>query len=104
MPVSLNAGQCKSLTALDGRIALVDGNNNASSRFRCETINDITAQKITIDCGDGKQHVTNNASIFDATCEYTNVATPQSYNVKCLVDEVFTPICQENIIVDKGGL
>ncbi|HMS91198.1 MAG TPA: hypothetical protein PKC87_03205, partial [Candidatus Absconditabacterales bacterium] len=104
VPVSLNAGQCKSLTALDGRIALVDANNDASSRFRCETINGITAQKITITCGDGNQHVTNNASFLEATCEYNNVDTPQSYNVRCLVDEVFTPICQENIVVDKGGL
>jgi len=39
VPVSLNAGQCKSLEALEGTIALVDGNNDAESPLRCETIN-----------------------------------------------------------------
>lgn len=104
VPVALNAGQCKSLDALNGTIALVDGNNDAESNFRCETNNGVVAQQITITCGNGTQHTANNVSSLEALCEYTNVSTPQSYNVRCLVDEVFTPICQQNIIVDRGGL
>lgn len=105
VPISINAGQCKSLTALDWHIAIVDWDNNAESRFRCETINGNTAQKISIDCGNSTPlHTAFNASVLEATCEYTNVITPHPYNVRCLVDDVFAPVCQENIIVDEGGL
>ncbi|MEI6672250.1 MAG: hypothetical protein WCL02_02575 [bacterium] len=37
VPVSINAGNCKSLDALDGTIALVNQNGDASSTFRCTT-------------------------------------------------------------------
>ncbi|MEI6774050.1 MAG: hypothetical protein WCL18_04550 [bacterium] len=50
MPVALNAGQCKSLNALGGNIALVNEDGDASKTFRCETTNGTTAQRITIDC------------------------------------------------------
>ena len=50
LPASANAGQCDSLDALDGTIAIVDDNGDASSTFRCETVNGTTAQTVTIDC------------------------------------------------------
>ncbi|MEI6672251.1 MAG: hypothetical protein WCL02_02580 [bacterium] len=60
---------------------------------------------MTIDCGNGTQYTTNNASSFEATCKYTNVQTPHSYDVKCSVDGVTTPpVCQQKLIVDRAGL
>ncbi|MFA6256223.1 MAG: hypothetical protein WC606_03490 [Candidatus Absconditabacterales bacterium] len=102
VPVSVTAGQCGALDALDGTIAIANENSDAESTFRCETANHSTAQTITIDCGNGTQHTTNNASVFEAGCEYTNVDTPQTYPVKCLVDGVSAPTCQENLIVDEA--
>jgi len=103
VPVSVNAGQCWALDALDGTIAIIN-DGRADSTFRCETLNHTTAQTITIDCGNGTQHTTNNASVFEAWCEYANVTTPQTYPVECLVDGVSAPTCQENLIVDRANL
>lgn len=104
MPVSLNAGQCKSLEALDGTVAIVDGDNYAESRFRCETTNGHTAQSLVIDCGNNTQHTASNASVLTALCKYNEPNTPRNYTVKCIVDGVDTPICQSPLIVDESSL
>ena len=105
VPVSINAGNCWSLNALNGTVALVDENGNAESTFTCQTVNGTTAQTMTITCGNGTQHTANNVSILEAWCEYTNVVnTPQTYNVQCVVDGVSAPVCQQNLIVDEWRL
>ncbi|MCX6825123.1 MAG: hypothetical protein NTY80_02755 [candidate division SR1 bacterium] len=102
LPIASNAGQCSALTPLDGSIALVNSSNDADSTFRCETTNGVTAQSIVIDCGNGTQHTANNTSVLEAGCSYVNVNTPQTYNVRCLVDGISAPACQQNLIVDEG--
>ncbi len=104
LPISENGGQCESLDALDGTIAIVDDNGDAESTFRCETVNGATAQNITIDCGNWTQHTENNASVFETTCRYTDVDIPQTYNVKCSVDGISASACQQHIIVDEASL
>lgn len=104
VPISANAGQCRSLEALDGSIALIDEDNNAESTFRCETTNGTTAQNITLECGNGTQHTVSNTSTLEATCEYRHVDVPQTYAVRCLVDGASTSACQQNLIVDDAGL
>ena len=66
VPVSINAGNCESLNALNGTVALVDENGDAESTFRCKTVNGTTAQTMTITCGNGTQHTANNVSVLEA--------------------------------------
>ena len=52
-PISITAGQCKSLEAEDGSVVILeedDGNLVGESRFTCTTNNGITAQTMRIDC------------------------------------------------------
>lgn len=52
-PISITAGQCKSLEAEDGSVVILeedDGNFVGESRFTCTTNNGITAQTMRIDC------------------------------------------------------
>lgn len=102
-----SVGNCRVLDALNGNIALVDGNRNAESRFRCSTVNDVTAQTITIDCGNGTHYTQNNVSSLETTCHYTNVSPlPKNYSVSCVVDNALpTPLaCKQTLIVDESSL
>ncbi len=52
-PISITAGQCKSLEAEDGGVVILeedDGDFVGESRFTCTTNNGITAQTMRIDC------------------------------------------------------
>ena len=105
VPVSINAGNCESLNALDGTVALVNENGDAESTFRCNTVNGTTAQTMKIDCGNGTSHTESNVSVLEYGCKYTNVVNiPQTYNVQCIVDGVSAPVCQQNLIVDEWRL
>ena len=101
------AGNCRALDALDGPIALVDGNYNAESRYKCSTVGNATAQKITIDCGNGTQHTQNNVSSLEATCRYLNVINiPTIYNITCVVDnaEPTPPACKQTLTINQSSL
>ena len=105
VPISIHAGNCESLDARDGTVALVDENGDAESRFRCTTVNGATAQTMTIDCWNDTYHTEHNVSVLNAVCRYTNEHNiPKQYPVKCTVDGVDAPRCQENLIIDEGKL
>ncbi|MEI7558482.1 MAG: hypothetical protein WCJ45_06920 [bacterium] len=53
-------------------------------------------------CNDGITHIGYDTSSYTATCRYTNIAVPQSYTIKCIVDGETPPTaCQAPLIVDK---
>ncbi|MEI7562449.1 MAG: hypothetical protein WCJ39_01665 [bacterium] len=112
-PVSITAGQCQSLDAHDGTVIIVDGDNDpysADARFTCTTRNNITAQTMKIDCGNGTSYTQNNVSSFQATCHYNestlphnNESTlPHNRQVSCSVDGTSSPECTKNVILDQG--
>lgn len=87
-PVSINAGMCRSLDALDGTLIILDDNNEASARFRCRTQDNVEAQNITIDCGNGDTYTENNVSSLTHRCDYDENADdiPVERTVRCTVD------------------
>lgn len=95
--------QCD-LEALDGRIILVDDDNEGEGRFRCETRDGVIADIISIDCGNrGEGDATaNNTSQVETVCRYSENTLPQDKIVTCYTNDVE---CEtENIIIDNPTL
>ena len=102
MPVSASAGQCQSLDALDGTVLIVDDNGTAQGNFRCETTNGITGN-ITLDCGDGQTY-SSYGSVFEHACIYTHAEIAHTHAIQCLVENMSSPACKEDIITDEATL
>jgi len=99
--VSLNAGQCKSLEALDWNIIIVDEDDGEwQADFLCETNNWVLANKIQIDCWNGDKYSDLGVSSLRATCKYNVNNPPKNFTVKCDVDGSSNNQCEQDIIVD----
>lgn len=92
--------QCDSLTPINWTVIIIDDNNDAKAKFKCDTVNWVQ-WNISINCWNG-QILNGYGSTYTATCNYGN--NLWTYNVRCYVEWNTSDNCAETIIVDEWML
>ena len=96
--------QCRLLSSPYG-VVIVDEDNEGSMQFTCVTENDLTANEIRINCGNGQEWVVNATSSFTYQCDYEydeswNIGD-NVYGVQCYVDNTTNPNCYKSARIDE---
>jgi len=87
-----------------GGTIIINDSNQWSRSFTCYSQNEVVADEIVLDCGNGIVRTGYNTSSFTNTCNYVynqNVwITWNTYNVRCYVDNHTRNECQTSVRLD----